>query len=303
MKILITGGAGFLGGHTARQLLDQGHEVILYDNLSKNDASHNDPRAEFVKGDISDQALLEKTLPGCDAVIHMASLIDVNESTREPLLYAQNNILGTISLLEAMRSVGVKKIIFSSSCVVYGAPKTLPLTEDSPVLAANPYGATKASIENFLNTYHFVHGFDVTLLRYFNPYGPDEHHEPETHAIPNFIKAGLEHRAIPLYWKGEQIRDFIFVEDLAAAHIAVLDLSGWNVFNVGTEKGAKIIDVVKTLSEIFGYELEIEDKGERPGDVPALYASSIKLHEATGWEAKVELKEGLRRTVEWFRTH
>ncbi len=298
MKILITGGAGFLGGHTSKQLLDQGHEVILYDNLSASDGTHNDPRATFVKGDLADQELLEKTLPGCDAVIHMASLLDVNESTREPMRYAQNNILGSISLLEAMRNVGLKKIIFSSSCVVYGTPKVLPITEDSPVLAANPYGATKASIENFLNTYHFVHGFDVTLLRYFNPYGPDEHHDPETHAIPNFIKAGLEHKPIPLYWNGEQIRDFIYVEDLAAAHIAVLELDGWNVFNVGAAQGVKIIDLVHTLSEILGYELEIEDKGERAGDVPALYASSDKLTAATGWTAKVSLKEGLKKTID-----
>lgn len=301
VKVLVTGGAGFIGSHICRLLLDQGHQVVVYDNLSRGYEKLVDQRSTLVRGDLKDQGLMEEALKGCDAVIHMAALALVTESVKDPGLYADNNVLGTISLLEAMKNVGVKKVIFSSSCVVYGNPKSLPVKEDEAILAYNPYGATKVASENFLNSYHSIHGFDVTLLRYFNPYGPNEMHDPETHAVPNFIKAALNDEEMPLYWKGEQIRDFIYVEDLAQAHIDVLKLSGWNVFNVGTENGTKVKEVVDTIGEILGKELRIKDLGERSGDVPAVYASSQKLKEATGWSAKHTLKEGLEKTVEWFR--
>ena len=143
---------------------------------------------------------------------------------------------------------------------------------------------------------------DAIVLRYFNPYGPNELHEPETHAIPNFIKAALREERIPLYWKGEQVRDFIYVEDLARAHTAVLGVTGLQYFNVGSETGTKIIDVLREIGDIVGTELAIEDLGERPGDVHATYAWSEKLAKATGWRAQVGLHEGLERTVEWFRS-
>jgi UDP-glucose 4-epimerase len=317
MKILITGGNGFIGTHITKQLLEQNHEVVIYDNFStskrpsvisqrssantENSQKTEDRRLTTIEGDINDAKKLQESLQGVDAVIHMASFTSVEESVKSPLKYMQNNVLGAATLLEAMRSSGVKKIIFSSSATVYGTPKSLPITEDQPISAANPYGASKIAVEALCESFAKTDGFDVIILRYFNPYGPGEKHLPETHAIPNFIKAALEKRPIPLYWKGEQVRDFIYVEDLAAAHIAVLNLSGYQVFNVGTKSGTKIIDVVNELSDIFGYNLTIEDKGDRPGDVIATYASSSKLHEATGWQAKVDLKDGLKQTVEWFR--
>jgi UDP-glucose 4-epimerase len=301
MKILITGGAGFIGSHISKLLLDQGAQVVIYDNLSRGYKDSIDKRASLIKGDLNDPKAMVKALKGIDSVIHMASLALVEESTKQPLLYGQNNIIGSINLLEAMREAGVKRIVFSSSACVYGTPKSLPITEDLPQSSANPYGASKIAVEQFLQAYSYLYGFDVTILRYFNPYGPQERHLPETHAIPNFIKAALKKEPIPLYWKGEQVRDFIYVEDLAEAHIAPLKLTGFNIFNVGTEKGVKVIDVVNTLSDILGYKVKIDDLGQRPGDVAATYASSAKLHKVTGWKAKVGLKEGLKRTVEWFR--
>jgi nucleoside-diphosphate-sugar epimerase len=231
----------------------------------------------------------------------MASFIAVEESVKDPLKYFENNVMGTAVLLEAMRGSGVKKIVFSSSATVYGEPKSLPIMEDAPLSAANPYAASKIAMEAMCQSFNKTDGFDVTILRYFNPYGPGENHDPETHAIPNFIKAGIKQEAVPLYWKGQQVRDFIYVEDLAAAHIAVLNLTGYNVFNVGSDSGTKIIDVINILSDIFGYTLKIEDLGERKGDVPANYASSAKLKKATGWIAKVPLDQGLRKTVDWFK--
>jgi UDP-glucose 4-epimerase len=165
----------------------------------------------------------------------------------------------------------------------------------------NPYGASKVSTEAFVATYNSLYGMDAIILRYFNPYGPNELHEPETHAIPNFIKSALAKQRIPLYWNGEQIRDFIYVEDLARAHTAALGLSGLNYFNVGSDTGSKMIDIISEITDILEYHVEIGDLGERAGDVPATYASSEMLAAATGWRAQVSLHEGLQRTIEWFR--
>ena len=178
----------------------------------------------------------------------------------------------------------------------------MPIKEDAPVHPDNPYGASKASIEAFLQAYNANFNFDVTILRYFNPYGPGEMHEPETHAIPNFIKAALAKKPIPLYWNGGQVRDFIYIEDLARAHVDVINQTGFNIFNIGTEKGVVVKDVLEEIFNIVGYEVPINDLGKRPGDVQANYASSEKLKKAVGWQAKVSLKEGLKKTIDFYRS-
>lgn len=324
MKVLITGGAGFIGSHITKQLLEAGHEVTVYDNLSSGHRDLVDPRAKFIEGELSNEELLVESLQGQDAVIDMAAKIEVSESVKDPIGFAENNIIGSLHLFEAMVKANVKKIVFSSTATVYGTPKSVPIKETAPLNAANPYAATKISMEAFLQSYHYLHGFDVVVLRYFNPYGPNEMHNPETHAIPNFIlaalsqvskrgdadlegqgrliKAALAGKAIPLYWNGEQVRDFIYVEDLAKAHIDVLNLEGYRVFNVGTQTGTKVINVVKTIEKILGTKLEINDLGERPGDVPENFASHELLTETTGWEPKVGLEAGLTKTIEWFKS-
>lgn len=301
MKTLVTGGAGYIGSWVTKMLCDADHEVIVLDNLCHGFKENVDPRAKLIIGDIKDPKKTKEALKDTEAVIHMASLIVVPESVKDPIKYTQNNVLGTISLLESMKEVGVKKIIFSSSACVYGTPHKLPIHEDAPLRPDNPYGATKAAIEAFLQAYHANFGFDVTILRYFNPYGPGRLAPPITHAIPNFIKATLIKKPIPLYWKGEQIRDFIYIEDLAQAHIDVLKLTGFNIFNLGMEKGVKIKDVVEMIFQIVGYKVSIEDLGKRPGDVHANYASSEKLKKVTGWQAKIDLKEGLKRTIDYYK--
>lgn len=303
MRILVTGGAGFVGSHVTRLLLDNGYQVTALDNLSTGKESSVDKRAKFIKADIKDSKKVKEALEGMDAVIHMAGLIVVTESVKDPIKYCENNVVGTVSLLEAMRKANVKKIIFSSSACVYGTPDNLPIKEDAPIKPDNPYGSSKASIETFLQTYSAIHGFDSIILRYFNPYGPGEQHSPETHAIPNFIKATLSKEPIPLYWKGEQIRDFIYIEDLARAHIDVLGQKGYQVFNIGTEKGIKVKDVVTEIFKIAGYEVPIKDLGKRSGDVHANYASSEKLKNITGWQAKVSLAQGLRQTIKYYRAN
>lgn len=303
MKVLVTGGAGFIGSHVTRLLLDQGHKVTVIDNLSNGIRNSVDPRATFNQIDLLENSGLERILPEHDVVIHMASLIEVGESVKKPIEFAENNIVGTVKLLEAMKNSSVKKLIFSSSACVYGIPKKLPIVEgDELGEQENPYGLTKVSMEQFCKLYHNLYGFDVTILRYFNPYGPGELHDPETHAIPNFIKAVLNKKAIPLYWNGSQIRDFIYIDDLAKAHILPLNQSGLHIYNVGTQIGMRISDVIKKILEIVGYEVSVEDKGERKGDIPSLVASAEKIKKELGWNPQIGLDEGLRKTIQFFRS-
>lgn len=301
MKVLVTGGAGFIGSHVVRLLLDSLHEVVVLDNLIHGKKETVDKRAKLVVGDINDSPKTKEALVGVDAVIHMAGLIIVPESVKDPIKYGQNNVLGSVNLLNSMKEAGVNKIIFSSSACVYGTPDSLPIKEDAPLRPDNPYGASKASIEAFLQSFHACFGMDTIVLRYFNPYGPGEMHSPETHAIPNFIKSTLSKKPIPLYWKGEQIRDFIYIEDLAQAHVDVLNVKGFEIFNVGNDIGVKIKDVVDEIFKIMGYETPINNLGKREGDVEANYASSEKLKKTVGWSAKVNLSEGLKKTIDYYK--
>ena len=302
MRVLVAGGAGFIGSAVTRVLLDEGHDVTVLDNLSKGFRELIPEGARFIDGDLENVEALPQWLRGHDAVIHMAAFIEVARSVSEPLLFAENNIMNSVRLLEGMRKADVGKIVFSSSATVYGTPKSLPMREDDPLgTQSNPYGASKVATEAFVATYNALHGFDAMVLRYFNPYGPGEMHEPETHAIPNFIRAALAGRPIPLYWNGEQVRDFIYVDDLARAHTAVLQQEGLDYFNIGSETGSKIIDIVQMIKDLTGSNVPVEDLGERPGDIHASYASSEKLMLATDWRPRVSLREGLERTVEWER--
>lgn len=301
-KVLVTGGAGFIGSHIHKLLLDKGYDVTVYDNLSRGFRHLTDSKAEFILGSLNEKEKLEKALEGVDAVIHLASYIAVGESMENPLSYIENNIIGATYLLEAMRKVGVKKIIFSSSACVYGNPDKLPLTENSTIKEpTNIYGFTKLTIENLLKFYHENYGFDVIILRYFNAYGPNESHVPETHIIPNIIKAVLKKEPVPIYWKGEQVRDFIYVGDLASAHVDVLNLNGYQIFNVGTGIPVKINDLLEKIFKIMNDKTEIKDMGERAGDVEATYASSDKIKNVVGWEAKTSIEEGLKNTIGFFK--
>ena len=302
MRVLVTGGAGFIGSHVTRVLLDGGHQVTVLDNLSRGRRDLVPQEAAFVHADLADEAATEEALRGHDAVIHLAAFLEVAVSVERPVQFAENNIVNSVRLLEAMRRADVGKIVFSSSATVYGLPERLPLREEDPLgQQANPYGATKVAVETFLGVYHQLYDFDCVVLRYFNPYGPNELCDPETHAVPNIVRAALEKRPVPLYWQGRQIRDYIYVEDLARAHIAPLETTGYQVFNVGSDTGTKVIDIIDAVSRILGYEVPVDDLGERPGDIEASYASSEKLRAELGWSPQVSLEEGLRRTIEHYR--
>ena len=302
MRVFVTGGAGFLGSHVCVALLKAGHVVTVLDNLSTGHLDVLPDDVAFIEGDVGDEERLPGWLAGHDAVIHLAALVPVTPSVSRPVAYAENNVVNTVRLLESMRAAGVNSVVFSSSATVYGDPKQVPIRETHPVsLQGNPYGATKVAAEAFIGVYHRLHGFHATILRYFNPYGPNELCEPETHAVPRIVQAALADRPVPVYWKGEQIRDYIYVEDLARAHAAVMGMQGLNYFNVGTGRGVSVNQILAALTDIFGRPLRVDDLGERAGDIWAYYASPAKLRKATGWRAEVGLAEGLRRTVEFYR--
>jgi UDP-glucose 4-epimerase len=302
LRVFLTGGAGFIGSHVSRVLLDAEHDVTVFDSLARGRRDLVPDDAAFVHADLADEEKLTQALRGHDAVIHLAGSLEVAVSVRNPVEYTVNNVVNSVKLLESMHRAEVGKIVFSSSATVYGVPERLPLREDDPLgMQANPYGATKVSVEVFLGVYHQLYGFDCVALRYFNPYGPNELCDPETHAVPNIVRAALERRPVPLYWKGEQVRDYIYVDDLARAHVQPLKVEGFEVFNVGTDVGTKVIDIVHTVSRIVGHDVPVDDLGERPGDVPASYASSEKLRAQLGWRPQVDLEEGLRRTIAHYR--
>lgn len=298
-KIFVTGGAGFIGSHLVRALCDKEYEVCVFDNLSKGKREFVDPRAKFIQGDTEDVSLLEKSLLGFDVVIHAASFIEVPESFRNPAKFFENNVGGGVATLEAMRMVGVSKLIFSSTAAIYKSQEKL-LKEEDPKEPEDPYGATKLAFEGFLSAYYHSYGLESISLRYFNAYGPGEHHQPETHAIPNFIAAVLQNEEVPLYWQGKQVRDYIYIDDLVDAHIKSLALSGYHAINLGTAKGTKTIELLRLIEKITEKKARMKDLGERKGDATFRVASYQLAKKVLSWEPKTDLEEGLRQTIAYF---
>ena len=301
MRIFVTGGAGFIGSATVKALVEAGHKVTVYDNLSTGKREAVPEGAKLIVGDILDGKKLEKVLPGFDVIMHFAALIEAGLSFENPGPFYKTNIDGSICLAEAARIVGVGKIIFSSTAAVY-KPKNTPLTEKDLTEPENPYGATKLAFENILSAYHNSYGIESCSLRYFNAYGPWERHVAETHVIPNFVKSVLQGRPVPLYWHGEQVRDFIYIDDLVKAHVLALKAKGFNYYNLGTGTGTKISDLLKLVFKICGKKAPIEDLGKREGDPQILVASYEKAKKELGWEPKVSLEKGLGKTIEFFKS-
>jgi UDP-glucose 4-epimerase len=300
-RILVTGGAGYIGSHTVRQLLQQGHEVTVVDNLSKG-YRHNVPAGRLHEIDLADTSALERLMrdKGAEAVIHFAGVIAVGESMREPARYFTNNVCGSLSLLDAMVRTGVKHIVFSSTAAVYGLPHASPILETFPIQAVNPYGESKVMVETLLKWFDQVHHLTSVCLRYFNASGADpegglgEEHEPETHLIPLILRAVKTGQPITVFGNDYQTpdgtcaRDYIHVSDLAQAHILAVDylLGGGTSekFNVGTGAGHTVLETIRTVEEVTGRKVPYVFGPRREGDPPSLVASSQKLRERLGWE-------------------
>jgi UDP-arabinose 4-epimerase len=318
VTVLVIGGAGYIGSHTARALRRAGHQVIIFDNLS----TGYEVLArgfELIKGDVLDRSTLAHTLSGVDAIMHFAAFAYVGESVTNPRKYFHNNVEGGLSLLNAALEAGVKKIIFSSTCAVYGVPAKVPIAEDIPRQPVNPYGVSKLFFEQALEAYDRAYGFRYASLRYFNAAGADENgeigelHEPETHLIPLALSAaagrGPELQVFGSDYPtpdGTCIRDYIHVSDLADAHVKALDhlAAGKPSFaaNVGTGRGHSVQEVLTMIREVTGNPVPHRIGPRRPGDPPALVADPRKAQELLQWKASRSLRDIITTAWKWMQT-
>ena len=301
MKTLVVGGAGYIGSVCAELLLDKGHTVSIFDNLSEGHRAAIDPRAQFVEGDLKDRQLIETTLSKHrpDAVMHFAANALVGESMQNPSKYFRNNVANGLNLLDAMVAAGVQKIIFSSTCAIFGPPEKLPIDETTPKQPINPYGESKLAFEKILRWYDQIHGVKFVVLRYFNAAGASakfgEDHRLETHLIPNVLKVALgEKENVEIFGTdyettdGTCIRDYIHIIDLAQAHILALGASQSDFYNLGTGGGASVREVIDSCRKVTGRKIDVVEKPRRPGDPPRLIASSEKIKRELGWKPQFQ---------------
>ena len=317
-RILVTGGAGYIGSHTTLQLLDTGYDVVVVDNLSRGRREAVDP-ARLREVDLLDTESLVRVMneKPFDAVIHFAAYISVGESMKTPELYFHNNTAGSLSLLTAMIRTGIKNVVFSSTAAVYGMPTTVPIPESEPYAPVNAYGETKVMVEKMLNWFDQLHQLRSICLRYFNASGADpegrtgEEHDPETHLIPLLFLAIQTGKPVTLFGSdyptpdGTCIRDYIHVSDLARAHIAAVEslVNGGPSakYNVGTGQGYSVQEVLRAVEEVTGQSVPYTFGPRREGDPPLLVADSSRLQRDLGWKP---VDSGLTRIVEtawkWF---
>ena len=301
MKALVTGGAGFIGSNLVKLLCDRGHKVIAIDDFSSSGRTKIDSRAKLVRGSIGNQKLLEKLLTGVDVVFHLAATGIIKISLENPILYFENNFINGIKLLDAMRKRGVKKIVYSSTAAVYGEPKRLPIREEDVTEPVNPYGAAKYAFERALQAYYHSFGIQSASLRYFNVYGPGDEQQPVTRAVPSWIQWALTGDTIWTYWGGRQVKDYIFVEDVARANLlAAQKVKGCKVYNVGGGRGRKMTEVAATIQKAMKKKLKIINRGERAGDPTILIADVSRIKKELGCEPKVAFSAGLRRTIQYY---
>jgi UDP-glucose 4-epimerase len=307
MRVLVTGGAGYIGSVVAAQLIAAGHEVTVLDDLSTGFADAVPAGATFVKGTLRDCAA-EVLSDGTEAVLHFAAKSLVGESVADPAKYWSNNLGGTIVLLEAMREIGVRTIVFSSTAAVYGEPEATPIEETAPTRPTNPYGATKLAVDTTLTEFGRLHGFGAVSLRYFNVAGArqladgtwlGERHNPETHLIPNVLAGATDGRRVQIYGDdyptqdGTCVRDYIHVADLADAHLLALAAcrpGQHRVYNLGNGAGSSVREVVEVCREVTGADIAAEVAPRRPGDPAVLVASSVKIQAELGWHATRDLR-------------
>lgn len=318
MKVLVTGGAGYIGGTVATILQQGGHQVTVLDNLCHSKRHELPAGVEFVESDIADrprvEALLRDLQP--DGVLHFAALIEAGESMQRPEVYFRNNTASTLALLEAMLATGLNKLVFSSTAAVYGEPERIPIAEDAKLAPTNAYGESKLLVEHMLRWFHQIHGFRYASLRYFNVAGAlpgrGEAHEPETHIIPLILDVALGRRDKILIYgddydtpDGTCIRDYIHVADLADAHILALNAlapHGRLICNLGNGQGFSVKQVIEAARRVTGHPIPVEIRARRPGDPARLVASSERAREVLGWEPKMtHIEKILASAWEWHQ--
>jgi UDP-glucose 4-epimerase len=318
MKVLVTGGAGYIGGTVTRLLLAQGHSVTVYDNLCHSKRLAVAEQADFVEGDLADRTLLEKTLTAgrFDGVMHFAALIEAGESMKVPEVYFRNNTAATLTLLESMLATGHDRLVFSSTAACYGEPESTPILEDAKLQPTNAYGESKLLVEHMLRWMNTCHGFRYASLRYFNVAGAiegyGEAHEPESHLIPLILDVAMGRRAdIKIFGRdyptkdGTCIRDYIHVQDLADAHLLALGAlkeKSRVIYNIGNGQGFTVLEVVESVRRVTGKPIAVEERERRLGDPAVLVASSEKIKAELGWKPKfAELDAIVASAWEWHQ--
>jgi UDP-glucose-4-epimerase GalE len=322
MNVLVTGGAGYVGSHAVRALLEAGHDVVVLDDLSSGHPAAVLEQARLVVGNVGDRALLDDLFghTSFDAVMHFAAFIEVGESVIDPLRFYDNNVGNTVRLLRAMQHHDIRRLVFSSTCAVYGVPQQMPITEDMPTAPRSPYARAKLAVEWALADSAPAWGLGFMALRYFNAAGAaadatiGEDHHPETHLIPNVLKVALGQREhLQIFGTdydtpdGTCVRDYVHVEDLAGAHVRALETirpGQPRYYNAGTGKGASVRELVDVAREITGHPIPVLETERRAGDVPILRADSAKIKRELGWSVKFEsLRDIVASAWAWHHSH
>ena len=319
MKVLVTGGAGYIGSHAVRELIEAGHTVTVLDDFSKGHRVAVHPEARLVEGDLGDPAALGRALEGAEGVVHFAGLLSVADSVGDPASYYRVNVVKGLALLDAMARAGVPAIVFSSTCATYGVPLSTPMAEDHPQRPINPYGATKLAFERALADYAAAGGLRAVVLRYFNAAGchPDgtlgEDHRPEEHIIPRAIAAAFgSGDGLRVYGDdydtpdGTCIRDYVHVQDLARAHVSALAKAPgpFRAYNLGTGQGHSVREVIRSVARVTGRDVPAQVGPRRRGDPPVLVASAERARAEIafepGWR---DLDAIVETSVRWMRDH
>jgi UDP-glucose 4-epimerase len=320
LNLLVTGGAGYVGSVVAAELLAAGHRVVVYDNLSRGRRAAVPTAAEFVEGDVEDRQLLANTLKNsnAEAVLHFAALIEAGESMKVPERYFRNNAAATLTLLEIMLELGIRKFIFSSTAAVYGNPVNVPIKESDPLSPTNAYGESKLLVERMLEWMNRIHALRYASLRYFNAAGAapgrGEAHDPESHLIPQVLKVALGQRDnIAIFGTdyptpdGTCVRDYIHVLDLASAHVMALQALSQHhrlTYNLGSGVGFSVRQVIEVSRVVTGHPIPVIENPRRPGDPAVLVASSTKIREELDWNPRYQkLEEIVASAWEWHRGH
>lgn len=300
-KFAVLGGAGFIGSNLVRCLCDLGKEVIVIDDLSSGYETLVDARSKFYQCSMRDIGGLRPVLEGTDTVFILAARSIIKTSFTNPLAYIDTNIneLG-MALLECIRA-GISHIVFSSSAAVYGSYDGEIITEDAVKMPITVYGATKSAAEEMLAGMYGAYGLNSVALRYFNVYGPNDLQYPVTRAVPAWIRAGIAGMPVMLFWGGKQVRDYVYVEDIANAHLACVGLDGHHRFNVGSGTGIVMRELLGHIEHALGVRLEVVDSGSRVGDPMKLVASRDRIMARTGWRPKWSIEAGIAKTVEYYR--
>jgi UDP-glucose 4-epimerase len=308
MRLLVTGGAGYIGSIVAAQLLEAGHEVMVLDNLERGHRAAVPGGARLAVADLLDQeAVAAVAAEGFDGALHFAALALVSESVAHPERYYRTNVGGTLNLLDALRAAGVPRLVFSSTCAVYGQPDEVPIAETATTRPTNAYGASKLAVDRMIGDECLAHGLGAVSLRYFNvagaSHGLGEDHDPETHLIPNVLRAAQGRREFVEIFgtdyptpDGTAIRDYIHIDDLAAAHLLALDAarsSEHRIFNLGNGNGFSVREVIAAAELVTGREIEAREAPRRPGDPPQLVAASDRIRRELGWSPRKPALDGM----------